>query len=32
MLTLREYGIKKIGRGETTYEEIMTNTDDPDVY
>jgi general secretion pathway protein E len=32
MLTLREYGIKKIGRGETTYEEVITNTDDPDVY
>jgi general secretion pathway protein E len=28
MLTLREYGIKKLGRGETTYEEILACTDD----
>jgi len=28
MLSLREYGIKKLGRGETTYEEIIAATDD----
>jgi len=28
MLSLREYGIKKLGRGETTYEEIVSATDD----
>jgi general secretion pathway protein E len=28
MLSLREYGIKKLGRGETTYEEILAATDD----
>ncbi|MEC7242079.1 MAG: GspE/PulE family protein [Myxococcota bacterium] len=28
MLSLREYGIKKLGRGETTYEEVIAATDD----
>jgi general secretion pathway protein E len=28
MLSLREYGIKKLGRGETTYEEVIDATDD----
>ncbi|MCB9797476.1 MAG: type II/IV secretion system protein [Alphaproteobacteria bacterium] len=28
MLTLRDYGIKKIGQGLTTYEEVMSATDD----
>jgi type II secretory ATPase GspE/PulE/Tfp pilus assembly ATPase PilB-like protein len=28
MLSLREYGIKKLGRGETTYEELLAATDD----
>ncbi len=32
MLTLREYGIKKIGRGETTYEEVVAVTDEPSLY
>lgn len=32
MLTLREYGIKKIARGETTFEEIVALTDDVQVY
>ncbi|MBK9369988.1 MAG: type II/IV secretion system protein [Deltaproteobacteria bacterium] len=32
MLTLRDYGIKKLGRGETTVEEIMAATDDFAVY
>jgi type II secretory ATPase GspE/PulE/Tfp pilus assembly ATPase PilB-like protein len=32
MLTLREYGIKKIALGETSFEEIMAVTDDVDVY
>jgi general secretion pathway protein E len=32
MLTLREYGIKKLARGETTFEEIAANTDDRVVY
>ena len=32
MLTLRDYGIKKIGRGETTYEEVIGATDDVSLY
>jgi general secretion pathway protein E len=28
MLSLREYGIKKLGRGDTTYEEVISATDD----
>ena len=32
MLTLREYGIKKLGRGESTFEEILSNTDDIQIY
>ena len=32
MLTLREYGIKKLGRGETTYEEILSVTDEVNLY
>ncbi len=32
MLTLREYGIKKLARGLTTFEEIMSATDDLAVY
>ncbi len=32
MLTLREYGIKKLARGETTFEEIIANTDDRAVF
>ena len=32
MLTLREYGIKKLARGETTFEEVMANTDERPVY
>lgn len=32
MLTLREYGIKKIAMGETTFEEVMAVTDDVDVF
>jgi general secretion pathway protein E len=32
MLTLREYGIKKIALGETSFEEIMAVTDDVDIY
>ncbi len=32
MLTLREYGIKKLARGETTFEEVIANTDDRAVY
>ena len=28
MLTLREYGIKKIAMGETTFEEVMALTDE----
>ena len=32
MLTLREYGIKKLGRGEITYEEILAGTDDSGHY
>jgi len=32
MLTLREYGIKKIAFGETTFDEVMAVTDDRSVY
>ncbi len=32
MLTLREYGIKKMARGETTFEEIMAVTDEHALY
>ena len=32
MLTLREYGIKKLARGLTTFEEIMAATDDAALY
>ena len=32
MLTLREYGIKKIAQGETTYEEVMALTDERVIY
>ncbi len=32
MLTLRDYGIKKLGRGETTFEEVSAATDDVDIY
>ncbi len=32
MLTLREYGIKKLAAGETTFEEVMASTDDRPVY
>lgn len=32
MLTLREYGIKKLARGETTFEEVVGHTDDRAVY
>ena len=32
MLTLREYGIKKIAMGETTYEEVMSLTDEKPIY
>ena len=32
MLTLREYGIKKIAQGETTYEEVMSLTDERVIY
>lgn len=32
MLTLREYGIKKMAMGETTFEEVMAQTDDRPVY
>ncbi len=32
MLTLRDYGIKKLGRGETTYEEILAATDEVKLY
>ncbi|MDP6931936.1 MAG: GspE/PulE family protein, partial [Myxococcota bacterium] len=32
MLTLREYGIKKLAQGETTFEEIIAVTDDMPVY
>ena len=32
MLTLREYGIKKIAFGDTSFEEVMAVTDDRSVY
>jgi general secretion pathway protein E len=32
MLTLREYGIKKIAKGQTTFEEVIKTTDDRAVY
>jgi general secretion pathway protein E len=32
MLTLREYGIKKLARGETTFEEIMAITDESSLF
>jgi type II secretory ATPase GspE/PulE/Tfp pilus assembly ATPase PilB-like protein len=32
MLTLREYGIKKLAAGETTFEELIAHTDDRPVY
>jgi general secretion pathway protein E len=32
MLTLREYGIKKMAQGETTYEEVMSLTDEKTLY
>ena len=32
MLTLREYGIKKLARGVTTFEEVVGHTDDRAVY
>lgn len=32
MLTLREYAIKKLARGETTFEEIAAVTDEGDAY
>jgi general secretion pathway protein E len=32
MLTLREYGIKKIAFGETTFDEVMAVTDDRSVF
>jgi type II secretory ATPase GspE/PulE/Tfp pilus assembly ATPase PilB-like protein len=32
MLTLREYGIKKIAFGETSFDEVMAVTDDRSVY
>ena len=32
MLTLREYGIKKIAFGDTSFEEAMAVTDDRSVY
>ena len=32
MLTLRDYGIKKIGQGITTYEEVMAATDDVEIF
>jgi general secretion pathway protein E len=32
MLTLREYGIKKMALGETTFEEVVAVTDDRAVY
>jgi len=32
MLTLREYGIKKIAFGETSFDEVMAVTDDRTVY
>ena len=32
MLTLREYGIKKIAFGDTSFEEVMAVTDDRQVF
>ena len=32
MLTLREYGIKKIAHGQTTIEEVLATTDDARLY
>ena len=32
MLTLREYAIKKLAQGETTFSEVIANTDDRPVY
>ena len=32
MLSLREYGIKKIAAGETTFEEVMALTDERALY
>ena len=32
MLTLREYGIKKLAQGETTFSEVIANTDERPVY
>jgi general secretion pathway protein E len=32
MLTLRDYGIKKMAQGETSYEEIIALTDDKQIY
>ncbi len=32
MLTLREYAIKKMARGETTYEEVVSMTDESALY
>ena len=32
MLTLREYGIKKLAQGQTTFEEVISHTDDRAVY
>jgi type IV pilus assembly protein PilB len=32
MLTLREYGIKKIAKGLTTFEEILALTDEKPLY
>jgi type II secretory ATPase GspE/PulE/Tfp pilus assembly ATPase PilB-like protein len=32
MLTLRDYAIKKLARGETTFDEVVAVTDELDVY
>jgi general secretion pathway protein E len=32
MLTLRDYGIKKLGRGLTTYDEVLAATDDAQLF
>ena len=32
MLTLREYGIKKIAKGLTTFEEVLALTDEKPLY
>jgi type IV pilus assembly protein PilB len=32
MLSLREYAIKKMARGETTYEEVVAMTDELRIY